>query len=128
MHVYPYYPLPGKMFYPRVLSMRLYPDVTARFTGYIGRWVPQSSAGLRSKSHGLGLSLGCVEAEMSGNTPKSDLQANNYFRLHRCHSMLKDYHNLCARLYKPYYRIWEGVNGYFDLPVWSVHEGKFTTQ
>eukprot|EP00956_Cyclotella_meneghiniana_P007918 scaffold10506_cov26-Cyclotella_meneghiniana.AAC.4 len=33
MHVYPFYPLPGKTLYPRVLSMRLYPDATARFTG-----------------------------------------------------------------------------------------------
>eukprot|EP00956_Cyclotella_meneghiniana_P019127 scaffold32514_cov57-Cyclotella_meneghiniana.AAC.9 len=33
MHVYLYYPLPGKTLYPRVLSMRLYPVVTARFTG-----------------------------------------------------------------------------------------------
>eukprot|EP00956_Cyclotella_meneghiniana_P020862 scaffold37353_cov26-Cyclotella_meneghiniana.AAC.1 len=33
MHVYPYYPLPGKTLYPRVLSIRLYPVVTASFTG-----------------------------------------------------------------------------------------------
>ena len=32
MHVYPFYPLPGKTLYPRVLSMRLYPDVTTHFT------------------------------------------------------------------------------------------------
>ena len=130
--------------------------IYAGINSYIGRWVPQSSAGLRSKSRGFGLPLGRVEAEMSGNTPKNGLQANNYFRLHtdRCdvitlmcirpapaggasrvcsavhvhNTMLKDYPNLCARLYKPYYRIWEGVNGYFDLPVWSVHKGKFTTQ
>eukprot|EP00956_Cyclotella_meneghiniana_P026635 scaffold58107_cov70-Cyclotella_meneghiniana.AAC.6 len=31
MHVYPFYPLPGKRLYPRVLSMRLYPDVTAQY-------------------------------------------------------------------------------------------------
>eukprot|EP00956_Cyclotella_meneghiniana_P026100 scaffold55666_cov43-Cyclotella_meneghiniana.AAC.3 len=32
MHVYPFYLLPGKTLYPRVLSMRPYPNVTARFT------------------------------------------------------------------------------------------------
>eukprot|EP00956_Cyclotella_meneghiniana_P017536 scaffold28759_cov70-Cyclotella_meneghiniana.AAC.1 len=45
MYVYPFYSLPGKTLYPRVLSIRLYPDITAHFTGYFypkgddGRWV-----------------------------------------------------------------------------------------
>lgn len=130
--------------------------IYAGINAYIGRWVPQSSAGLRSKSRGFGLPLGRVEAEMSGNTPKNGLQANNYFRLHtdRCdvitlmciraaseggmsrvcsavrvhNTMLKESPNLCRRLYEPYHRIWEGQNGYFSLPVWSVHNGRFTTQ
>jgi hypothetical protein len=93
---------------------------------------------------------------MAGNTPKNGLQANNYFRLHtdRCdvitllcirpapaggasrvcsavrvhNTLAKEYPELCARLYQPFYRIWEGAKGYFDLPVWSIHKGKFTTQ
>lgn len=130
--------------------------IYAGINSYIGNWVPQSSAGLRSKSRGFGLPLGRVEAEMVGNTPKGGLQANNYFRLHtdRCdvitlmcirpaaaggasrvcsavrlhNNMALEYPKLCARLYEPFYRIWEGSNGYFDLPVWSIHKGKFTTQ
>jgi Taurine catabolism dioxygenase TauD, TfdA family len=130
--------------------------IYAGINSYIGNWIPQSSAGLRSKSRGFGLPLGRVEAEMSGNTPKNGYQANNYFRLHtdRCdvitlmcirpaavggasrvcsavrvhNTMLNEYPDLCARLYQPFYRIWEGVNGYFDLPVWSVYKGKFTSQ
>jgi len=130
--------------------------IYAGVNSYIGEWVPQSSAGLRSKSRGFGLPLGRVEAEMAGNTPKNGKQANNYFRLHtdRCdvitlmcirpavsggtsrvcsaarlhNAMLKEYPHLCARLYHKFHRIWEGSNGYFGLPVWSVHKGKFTTQ
>ena len=131
--------------------------IYAGLNAYIGQWIPQSSAGLRSKSRGFGLPLGRVEAEMKGNTPKNGMQANNYFRLHtdRCdvitlmcirpapggggasrvcsavrvhNTMVDECPNLCARLYTPYYRIWEGVNGYFDLPVWSIYKGKFTTQ
>ena len=128
----------------------------AIYLSVIGQWIPQSSAGLRSKSRGFGLPLGRVEAEMIGNTPKNGMQANNYFRLHtdRCdvitlmcirpaaaggasrvcsavrvhNTMLEECPDLCARLYTPFYRIWEGVNGFFDLPVWSIHKGKFTTQ
>jgi hypothetical protein len=130
--------------------------IYAGVNSYIGNWVPQSSAGLRSKSRGFGLPLGRVEAEMVGNTPKNGLQANNYFRLHtdRCdvitllcirpapaggasrvcssvrlhNTMVTEYPALCARLYQPFYRIWEGAKGYFDLPVWSIHKGKFTSQ
>ncbi|KAL7577557.1 hypothetical protein ACA910_015087 [Epithemia clementina (nom. ined.)] len=130
--------------------------IYAGINSYIGRWIPQSSAGLRSKSRGFGLPLGRVEAEMVGNTPRNGLQANNYFRLHtdRCdvitlmcirpapaggasrvcsavrvhNNMLQEFPQLCARLYRPYYRIWEGVNGYFELPVWSAEKGKFTSQ
>jgi hypothetical protein len=122
--------------------------IYAGVNSYIGNWVPQSSAGLRSKSRGFGLPLGRVEAEMVGNTPKNGLQANNYFRLHpdRCdvitlmcirpapaggasrvcssvrlhNTMVTEYPALCARLYQPFYRIWEGAKGYFDLPVWSI--------
>lgn len=131
--------------------------IYAGLNSHIGQWIPQSSAGLRSKSRGFGLPLGRVEAEMKGNTPKNGMQANNYFRLHtdRCdvitlmcirpapggggasricsavrvhNTMLKEYPPLCARLYQPFFRIWEGVNGFFDLPVWSIYKGKFTTQ
>lgn len=130
----------------------LYAGVSA----YIGQWVPQSSAGLRSKSRGFGLPLGRVEAEMVGNTPKNGLQANNYFRLHtdRCdvitlmcirpataggasrvcsavrvhNTLAEEQAELCARLYQPFYRIWEGAKGFFDLPVWSINKGQFTTQ
>ncbi|CAK0899288.1 unnamed protein product [Prorocentrum cordatum] len=59
---------------------------------YVGQWVPQSSAGLRSRSRGYGMPLGKIKAEMHGNTPLAGKQANNYgrgpahFRLHtdRC--------------------------------------------
>jgi hypothetical protein len=128
----------------------------AGFNTYLGSWVPQSSAGLRSVSRGFGLPLGKVQAEMSGNTPLQGKQANNYFRLHtdRCdcitlmciqkapagglsriasipkihNTMVDNYPEECARLYKPFVRIWEGKDGYFPLPVWSVHEGKLTSQ
>jgi hypothetical protein len=128
----------------------------AGFNTYLGSWVPQSSAGLRSVSRGFGLPLGKVQAEMCGNTPLQGKQANNYFRLHtdRCdcitlmciqkapagglsriasipkihNTMVNEYPDECARLYKPYVRIWEGKDGYFPLPVWSIHEGKFTSQ
>ncbi|CAB9526440.1 Taurine catabolism dioxygenase TauD, TfdA family [Seminavis robusta] len=43
-------------------------------------------------------------------------------------SPAEEHPNLCARLYQLCYRIWDGVNGWFDLPVWSIHKGKFTTQ
>lgn len=130
--------------------------IYAGMNAYIGNWVPQSSAGLRSKSRGFGLPLGRVEAEMAGNTPKNGKQSNNYFRLHtdRCdiitlmcirpakvggasrvcssvrvhNTLLEEHPDLCARLYHPYHRIWEGSKGQFDLPVWSVHKGKFTSQ
>jgi hypothetical protein len=42
--------------------------------GYIGNTVPQSSAGLRSKSRGYGLPIGHVKAEMRGKTPKDGKQ------------------------------------------------------
>merc|ERR1719262_613700 len=121
---------------------------------YMGQWVPQSSAGLRSKSRGYGMPLGKVKAEMHGNTPLNGKQANNYFRLHtdRCdvlsllsirtasaggHSrvasavtihdtMLDRYPHLVPYLYGNIPRIWEA--GISDLPVWAVHKGKFTTQ
>ncbi|CAK0817823.1 unnamed protein product [Prorocentrum cordatum] len=59
---------------------------------YVGQWVPQSSAGLRSRSRGYGMPLGKIKAEMHGNTPLAGKQANKYgrgpahFRLHtdRC--------------------------------------------
>ena len=53
---------------------------------HVGQWVPQSSAGLRSKSRGFGMPLGKIRAEMRGATPKDGKQSNNYFRLHtdRC--------------------------------------------
>eukprot|EP00956_Cyclotella_meneghiniana_P025030 scaffold51377_cov44-Cyclotella_meneghiniana.AAC.1 len=35
MNVYPFYLLPGKTLYPRVHSMRPYPNFTAHFTGYL---------------------------------------------------------------------------------------------
>jgi len=93
---------------------------------------------------------------MVGNTPLGGKQANNYFRLHtdRCdcitllcirkapkgglsrvasakqihNEMLKIRPDLCARLYAPYPRIWEGKDSKVDLPVWSVEKGNFTTQ
>lgn len=130
--------------------------IYAGINAHIGNWVPQSSAGLRSKSRGFGLPLGRVEAEMNGNTPLGGKQANNYFRLHtdRCdvitlmcvkpaaaggasrvassirihNTLLKERPALCARLYQPYHRIWEGSKGHFPLPVWAVNEGKFTSQ
>eukprot|EP00958_Prasinococcus_capsulatus_P019327 scaffold2363_cov403-Prasinococcus_capsulatus_cf.AAC.2 len=130
--------------------------VYAGVNSYIGHWVPQSSAGLRSKSRGYGLPLGKVQAEMRGNTPMGGKQANNYFRLHtdRCdvitlmcvrkasqggasrvcsaarihNTMLKEHPAECARLYRPYTRIWEGANGCFSMPIWAVHKGKMTTQ
>jgi hypothetical protein len=43
-------------------------------------------------------------------------------------TMVREHPDLCARLYQPFHRIWEGSNGFFDLPVWSIHKGKFTTQ
>jgi hypothetical protein len=121
---------------------------------YVGQWVPQSSAGLRSKSRGYGMPLGKIKAEMHGNTPMGGKQANNYFRLHtdRCDvlsllsirtaaaggrgriasavtihdTMLERYPELVPYLYAPIPRIWEA--GISDLPVWAVHKGKFTTQ
>lgn len=45
--------------------------------GYIGTIVPQSSAGLRSKSRGYGLSIGHVKAEMRGKTPKDGKQVRS---------------------------------------------------
>lgn len=130
--------------------------IYAGINAYIGVWVPQSSAGLRSESRGYGLPLGKVCAEMCGNTPQGGKQANNYFRLHtdRCdiitlvcirksvagglsriasakqihNIMMKEHPEECARLYKPYTRIWEGSKCYVDLPVWSIENGKFTTQ
>lgn len=126
------------------------------FCSYLGNLVPQSSAGLRSKSRGYGMLLGQVRAEMHGNTPLGGKQANNYFRLHtdRCDmlsllsvrtaqaggrsraasavtihdTMLERYPHLAPLLYKPIPRIWEGGSGISNLPVWAVHEGKFTTQ
>lgn len=134
-------------------------DVGILYAGvnsYIGQWVPQSSAGLRSKSRGYGMPLGKVFAEMKSNTPVGGKQANNHFRLHtdRCdvitllcirpaskggasrvcsavrvhNAMVRECPDVCARLYRPYHRIWEGSLGYFDLPVWSVYDGQFTTQ
>lgn len=130
--------------------------VYAGVNAHIGRWVPQSSAGLRSQSRGYGLPLGKVFAEMKGNTPSGGKQANNHFRLHtdRCdvitllcvrpasqggasrvasaphihNAMLREFPELCARLYAPFYRIWEGARGFFGLPVWSICHGKFTSQ
>jgi hypothetical protein len=120
----------------------------------MGQWVPQSSAGLRSKSRGYGMPLGKIKAEMHGNTPLAGKQANNYFRLHtdRCDvlsllsirtasaggrsriasavtihdKMVESHPHLVPYLYGPIPRIWEA--GISELPVWAVHKGKFTTQ
>lgn len=125
-------------------------------SSYMGRWVPQSSAGLRSESRGFGLPMGEVRAEMKGATPTKGRQANNYFRLHtdRCdcisllgirtakagghtricsatkvyNVMLERHPELARSLFRPFPRIWEGSNGLADLPVWAVCDGKFTTQ
>ena len=113
-------------------------------------------AGLRSASRGYGLPLGKVQAEMKGNTPMGGKQANNYFRLHtdrcdvitlmcvrkashggasrvcsaaRIHNIMAQEHPWeCARLYRPYPRIWEGKDGFFSMPIWAVHKGRMTTQ
>lgn len=133
------------------------PELAAAYLGlcaHLGQWVPQSSAGLRSKSRGYGLPLGKIRAEMSGNTPIEGKQSNNYFRLHtdRCdvlsllsirtaraggrsriasavkiHDLMVERHpELAALLYAPIPRIWEA--GVSELPVWAVHKGKFTSQ
>lgn len=123
---------------------------------YLGQWVPQSSAGLRSASRGFGLPLGEVRAEMKGMTPSGGKQANNYFRLHtdRCdvisllgirtakaggytrvcsvpkvyNEMLKRFPEYARSMFAPFPRIWEGSGGLADLPIWALCEGKFTTQ
>lgn len=124
---------------------------------HIGQWVPQSSAGLRSKSRGYGMPLGKIRAEMHGDTPLNGKQSNNYFRLHtdRCdvisllsirtasaggesriasaiqiHDMMVErYPHLVPLLYNPIQRIWEGGSGITSLPVFAVcPDGKFTTQ
>jgi len=134
-------------------------QIAAAYLGissYLGRWVPQSSAGLRSESRGFGLPMGEVRAEMKGATPTQGRQANNYFRLHtdRCdvislvgirtakagghtricsatkvyNVMLERHPELARSLFQPFPRIWEGGGGLADLPIWAVCDGKFTTQ
>ena len=125
---------------------------------HVGQWVPQSSAGLRSKSRGFGMPLGKIRAEMRGATPKDGKQSNNYFRLHtdRCdvisllgvrvaaaggHSrvasavtihdaMLERAPELVPLMYAPIERLWEGGRGIVKLPIWARHPdtGAFTTQ
>jgi len=134
-------------------------DMAIMYAGvcsHIGNLVQQSSAGLRSKSRGYGVTMGLIKAEMRGKTPKDGMQANNYFRLHtdRCDvisllsirtasaggegrvasaiaihdEMLKRAPHLVPHLYRPIERIWEA--GVIALPIWSTHPetGKFTTQ
>lgn len=128
----------------------------AGLSSHIGHLVPQSSAGLRSKSRGYGVLMGHVRAEMRGKTPKDGKQSNNYFRLHtdRCDCisllsvrtasqggegriasataihdlMLERAPHLVPLLYKPIERIWEA--GVIALPIWATHAetGKLTTQ
>jgi len=117
-------------------------QIAAAYLGlssYLGHWVPQSSAGLRSESRGFGLPMGEVRAEMKGATPTQGRQANNYFRLHtdRCdvislvgirtakagghtricsatkvyNVMLERHPELARSLFQPFPRIWEGSGG-----------------
>lgn len=110
----------------------------------LGEWVPQSFAGLRSKSRGFGLPLGKVYAEMKGNTPSQGKQAKNHFRLHtvgwdvvtflcvrpaavggasRVTSAVRVYHTIARECPDLYARL---DRPYTDLPSWSVF--KFTSQ
>lgn len=126
-------------------------------SGHIGNIVMQSSSGLRSVSRGYGMPLGRVQAEMTGETPKGGLQTNNHFRLHtdrsdvislmslrtapsggasRVCSVPAVYNALLERkpelakvLTEPIDRIWEGVNGFFRLPVIGMTpSGQCTSQ
>jgi hypothetical protein len=127
------------------------------FSAHVGHIILQSSSGLRSVSRGYGLPLGRVQAEMTGETPKSGKQTNNHFRYHtdRCdvislmsirtapsggasrvcsapaiyNTLLERDPDLAHALTQPIDRIWEGENGFFRLPVMGLTpEGKFTTQ
>jgi hypothetical protein len=135
-------------------------DLAVAYLGvsaYIGHIVLQSSSGLRSVTRGYGMPLGRIQAEMTGETPKSGKQTNNHFRYHtdRCdvisllsirtaptggfsrvasapaiyNAMMERCPELAKALCEPIDRIWEGENGFFRLPVWDMTpEGKFTTQ
>ena len=94
---------------------------------------------------------------MTGETPKGGRQTNNHFRYHtdRCdvisrmsirtaprggasrvcsapavyNAMLERHPELATALTEPIDRIWEGVNGFFRLPVVGLTpSGQFTTQ
>jgi len=135
-------------------------DLAVAYLGvsaHIGHIVLQSSSGLRSVTRGYGMPLGRIQAEMTGETPKSGKQTNNHFRYHtdRCdvisllsirtapaggysrvasaaaiyNAMMERRPDLAKALCEPIDRIWEGENGFFRLPVWDMTpEGKFTTQ
>jgi hypothetical protein len=135
-------------------------DLAVAYLGvsaHIGHIVLQSSSGLRSVTRGYGMPLGRIQAEMTGETPKSGKQTNNHFRYHtdRCdvisllsirtapsggysrvasapaiyNAMMERCPELAKALCEPIDRIWEGENGFFRLPVWDMTpEGKFTTQ
>eukprot|EP00956_Cyclotella_meneghiniana_P021647 scaffold39661_cov63-Cyclotella_meneghiniana.AAC.7 len=96
MHVYPFYSLPGKTLYPRVLSMRLYPDVTARFTGYLPgeqeqgtthpslRLAPKVATSQHKRPHSKDLTLKIK----SGNSINGDIELSTIVPIQRLSAWL----------------------------------------